>query len=280
MKKNIILFGISLLTFLTLIVFNSCEEKDPVRASFTTSSTEVNRGDSIHFSNRSENATHYQWDLGDGTTSALQDPTHVYDVAGSYKVILISFGSENSDTASLTINVIQTYEVTVFEGIGIEGVDLFDTWADIKAIYTSDTIYRRSYFEHHELFSHFIGFYQDGVAFNFASEDTILDDDEQAWLITVVLPYEGATDAGIRSGSTMAKVKVKYGEPEQEIEHEEYYAYWYDSKGVDFYSFEEDLVDRIDVYFPITAETKSSDRQVSILNQMRTRRSHMLFGNQ
>lgn len=272
MKPNKILPGIFLFILITLFV-DSCKDGDPVYASFTTSSTEVNRGDSIHFLNRSENASHYQWDLGDGTTSSLKDPSHVYNVAGSYKVTLISFGNEDSDTASLNINVLQTYDVTIYEGIGIEGVDLFEVWGNIKAIYTSDTIYRLEYFEELELYNHFIGFYEEGVAFNFASEDTIIDDDEQAWLITVVLPYEGATDKGIRMGTTMARVLVKYGEPESVIEGEDYYAYWYDAKGVDFYSFENDLVDRIDIYYPIIDSTKTAERQVSSINESRFRRS-------
>lgn len=279
MKNNKTVFGISFISFLIIVILNSCEEKNPVHASFTTSATEVNRGDSIYFLNRSENASHYQWDMGDGTTSALKDPSHVYNEAGSYKVTLISFGSDDSDTASLTINVIQTYEVTLFEGIGIEGVDLFETYGNIKAIYTSDTLYRLEYFEELELYNHFIGYYQEGLGFNFASEDTILDDDEQAWLITVVLPYEGATDKGIHTGSTMGRVRVKYGEPEQEIENEDYYAYWYDSKGVDFYSFEEDLVDRIDIYWPITETSKSTARETLIYNRIRAQRSQGIFGH-
>ncbi len=276
MKKTNSIFGIPLIVILTGLLLSSCEKKDPVHASFTTSSTEVNRGDSIFFYNRSENASHYQWDLGDGTTSALKDPSHVYNVAGSYQVTLISFGSDDSDTASLTINVIQTYEVTIFEGIGIEGVDLFETYGNIKAIYTSDTIYWRDYFETYELYSHFVGYYKEGVGFNFASEDTILDDDETAYLIVIALPYEGATDKGIRIGSTMDRVRLKYGVPEQVIENENYYAYWYDSKGIDFYSFEDDMVDRIDIYWPIDT-TKLEEPEIPNYYQIRKRISPELF---
>jgi cyclophilin family peptidyl-prolyl cis-trans isomerase len=42
----------------------------------------------LAFDNRSEKATQYQWDFGDGTTSAEAAPEHTYDQAGTYTVVL------------------------------------------------------------------------------------------------------------------------------------------------------------------------------------------------
>ncbi len=59
--------------------------------------------DSIHFKNTSSGFSSYVWDFGDGTTSALSDPIHVYSNAGRYKVQLI--GLPCNDTVSTFIQV-------------------------------------------------------------------------------------------------------------------------------------------------------------------------------
>jgi PKD repeat protein len=43
-------------------------------------------------------ATGYEWDFGDGATSAITHPTHVYTAPGVYTVILTATGSGGSDT--------------------------------------------------------------------------------------------------------------------------------------------------------------------------------------
>jgi len=43
----------------------------------------------VNFTNNSQNITSFLWDFGDGTTSTLQNPTHVYNDLGSYTVTLI-----------------------------------------------------------------------------------------------------------------------------------------------------------------------------------------------
>jgi len=40
------------------------------------------------FDNGSENATSYSWEFGDGNVSSLTDPTHKYELPGSYRVTL------------------------------------------------------------------------------------------------------------------------------------------------------------------------------------------------
>ena len=47
--------------------------------------------DSVRFFNQSTLATSYAWDFGDGATSNLTEPVHVYSEAGSYTVSLTAF---------------------------------------------------------------------------------------------------------------------------------------------------------------------------------------------
>ena len=68
-------------------------------AAFTASSTAVNQGDAISFTDQSLNSpTSWHWDFGDGETSAVQNPGHVYSSAGTYTVTLIAGNTFGSDT--------------------------------------------------------------------------------------------------------------------------------------------------------------------------------------
>lgn len=262
--------GILLFSIVLTLFISACDIfKDPVVASFTVGVTDALTGDTLRFTNRSENASHYQWDFGDGGSSALKDPTHVYTDEGAFKVTLVSFNGDDSDSASLTIDVSRGYEITIFEGIGIEGTTIYDLWSEIREDYTTDTIYFSTYYEDLEAYLNSVYYYQEGLVFNFVSTDTIIEDDDDLRLIYIVLPYEGATSRGILVGSTMTHVKTVYGEPESEYEGELRYGYWYDSKGVDFYSYNTLVVDQIDIYNPITASSKSADNEQALLNEFR-----------
>ena len=63
--------------------------------------------DSVNFVNRSSGGNTYKWYFGDGDSSSLFEPTHVYADTGSYTVTLIvsdSTGCVPPDTASITID--------------------------------------------------------------------------------------------------------------------------------------------------------------------------------
>jgi len=62
---------------------------DPPLASFTTAGPYC-EGNTISFTNTSSaGATTWNWDFGDGGTSTLQNPTHVYANAGTFTVTLV-----------------------------------------------------------------------------------------------------------------------------------------------------------------------------------------------
>ncbi|WP_160164145.1 T9SS type A sorting domain-containing protein [Nafulsella turpanensis] len=65
-------------------------------------------GGAIVFDNQTSgtNITGYQWDLGDGTFSTLEDPQHIYQEPGEYTVVLKSKNSLGCETAyTQTVNV-------------------------------------------------------------------------------------------------------------------------------------------------------------------------------
>jgi PKD repeat protein len=56
----------------------------------------------VNFGNNSSPGFEYEWNFGDGTTSTISDPIHVYDIPGDYEVTLIvSSPNGCSDTLSL-----------------------------------------------------------------------------------------------------------------------------------------------------------------------------------
>jgi PKD repeat protein len=48
----------------------------------------------------------YSWDFGDGTSSTLPDPQHLYDTSGTYQITLILTNDCGADTSSLSFDVL------------------------------------------------------------------------------------------------------------------------------------------------------------------------------
>lgn len=89
-----------------LLGFTSCQ-KEPT-ACFDASPTTISAGQSVSFtSGCSMDAHHYEWEFGDGGTSADANPSHTYNTAGTYTVKLktMSMNSKKMDEASRTITV-------------------------------------------------------------------------------------------------------------------------------------------------------------------------------
>lgn len=60
----------------------------------------------VDFSNNSSNATSYMWNFGDGHTSTLTDPIHIYDQDGVYNVTLAATNECGTDLYTVTIEII------------------------------------------------------------------------------------------------------------------------------------------------------------------------------
>ena len=82
------------------------EINDPV-AEFSTSMG----ANPVVFTDLSKNATSWQWDFGDGTTSTAQNPVHIYDSLGTYTVTLIIDSGCKQDT------LIDAVMVSVIAGV-------------------------------------------------------------------------------------------------------------------------------------------------------------------
>lgn len=71
-------------------------------ANFTTS---VN-GNNVNFTNTSAMSLGYNWDFGDGSTSAEKSPAHTFAASGSYTVTLTALGITGDQDKSVTTAVV------------------------------------------------------------------------------------------------------------------------------------------------------------------------------
>lgn len=78
---------------------------DSVIANFTLNPTTGQSPLNVDFTNTSTNASNYVWYFGDGDTTLITNPSHVYDPKGDYTVILVATHGNCTDTASVVIHV-------------------------------------------------------------------------------------------------------------------------------------------------------------------------------
>ncbi len=103
-------FFFLLLLGATLTLF-ACKDDDgnpdPV-ACFNITDNTVASGETASFTSCSEDAHHYEWDFGDGATSPIENPTHIYNNPGTFTVRLDVFNEDMSktdvETKTITVN--------------------------------------------------------------------------------------------------------------------------------------------------------------------------------
>ena len=88
---------------------------DPIVADFSSSPTISTADDSIHFKNLSTNAFSWNWDFGDNTSASIENPTHLYNDAGVFNVVLIVTNSQGCSDSITKI-------VTVEEGMYVPNI--------------------------------------------------------------------------------------------------------------------------------------------------------------
>ncbi|MDP3443827.1 MAG: PKD domain-containing protein [Ignavibacteria bacterium] len=111
MKTNYILF-----TFI-LVLFSCKKDYDPDDELIACFGYQVNMaGDpAVQFTNCSENATHYLWEFGDGTTSTEREPLHNYEPPFPYEVTLNAFrGNEVVTQKQFVYDDIMVYKPNIY----------------------------------------------------------------------------------------------------------------------------------------------------------------------
>lgn len=89
----------------------------------------------VKFDNYTRNASRYEWNFGDGTTSTEKNPEHVYQQAGDYLVKLKVFNGIGENEYSRTIYLSEDFSMhgTFTLNANVEGVRNFQT---LEALFT------------------------------------------------------------------------------------------------------------------------------------------------
>ncbi len=100
----------------------------------------------VSFQNSSTGSAIYSWNFGDGNTSALENPSHIYNTPGTYTVQLISSGSCGSDTSTSEITITPPPTISLLGNTNIcqgsstvitaSGVTSY-TWFPVSSLNTS-----------------------------------------------------------------------------------------------------------------------------------------------
>ena len=114
--------------------------------------------ETITFFNKSHDAISYEWKFGDGDYSEEDNPEHIYESTGTYKVTLTASGNRESNTSTMYITIndptvlfLELYEAGKANVIGDCEVWLYDNeydWlqANRAQIYSYSTFNGKCYF--------------------------------------------------------------------------------------------------------------------------------------
>lgn len=91
------------------------------------------------FSNTSTNTGTTLWDFGDGNTSTLTNPTHIYAQAGSYTVCMTETNACGTDSTCSTVNVCTSMPVSSFTALPNQlDIDCFDGTSSVPTFWMWD----------------------------------------------------------------------------------------------------------------------------------------------
>ncbi len=178
------------------------------KAAFDTEFTDNIIPATVHFINKSEKTTSYNWDFGDGSSSTDENPSHIYEVAGNYHVKLVALGDEGKDSTTQIITIIEP-PVEIFLGKGAAGVNRGEPLSKAIDLYGND--YHEDIQSGSGNYTWTITYKARGLqfrTFRTLGEDSKLKAKIQ-WIL-LMAPYKGITDKGIGIGSARADVEKFY----------------------------------------------------------------------
>lgn len=119
------------------------KETLPVKADFYAETVSGNAPLTVQFYDLSSNATSWSWDFGDGSTSTLQDPSHIYTSGGKFTVKLTASNSGSSDVLVST-NLISVSGPNAIAETGANGYKVF---TNNRIIYIEGAVSQVSVFD-------------------------------------------------------------------------------------------------------------------------------------
>ena len=123
------------LTAVAAIMLSSCDIHP--EASFYTDKISAEVGEEIFFTNSSYNASHFEWDFGDGTWSDAFNAVHSYSGSGTFTVVLSAFSSSgNVDKAYADIEILSP---TMLEVEVLEWYDQYPVQGASVILYPTET---------------------------------------------------------------------------------------------------------------------------------------------
>jgi hypothetical protein len=123
------------LTALAAIMLSSCEIQP--EAYFYSDKITAQIGEEIFFTNESYNASHFEWDFGDGTWSDAYEVVHTYSASGIYTVVLSAFSSTGEVDRVYT--EIEILSPTMLEVEVLEWYDQYPVQGASVILYPTET---------------------------------------------------------------------------------------------------------------------------------------------
>lgn len=230
-------------------LFISCDNEDEQEplASFTVNKTSAMVGETITFTNKSVDASTYEWNFGDGgATVANENPTYSYNEVGVYTVTLKAIGEGGTSTSSIDITI--EGEPRIIPGVRIDQYEVLEYWQNVLYTIASDYYLYNSYDLGDGYYFHIVVMESEQLTlFLLSTSSTKIQETDYVYYVAAWGDYEGKTPEGIKVGSTLTTVTTSYGTPDEIDEEDAYVLYWYDDEGVMFYA-ENNIVLEIDVY--------------------------------
>jgi PKD repeat protein len=249
MKKTWNYVNLTAILFVLSIGFIACHKDDPPApaANFTVSTQSTSKGLAITFNNKSTHASNFLWKFGDGNGAVTKNPVYAYDSIGNFTVTLIALGTGGIDSTTLSI-AISSGNITILDGVGIKDVNIGITWAEVKSKFgIVDTANYSHQFEN--CYANTVYYKNKNIAFVFYSTKKDLLPGDDAYIISLIYPFEGTTKKGIALGDPASYITSYYGKEEDKSSEDGYDSYVYYTSGIAFYADSYGIFE-IDVFTP------------------------------